>query len=191
MKKIDETSGYIPGQCLVAMPGMGDLRFNHAVIYLCTHSAEGAMGLIINHIVEQISFSDLLGQLNVEPTEHCKNIAVHFGGPVESSRGFVLHSTDYVQDATMLINKNVGLTATVDILRDIAQNKGPKHSLLALGYAGWNSGQLEEELKKNTWLTVDAGEDVLFEKNNNLKWEKALAKIGVDPAKLSDITGTA
>src|ERR1700722_4378493 len=143
MSETDTSSGYLTGQMLIAMPQMQDSRFSRTVVYLCAHSAEGAMGLVVNRLFTALSFPDLLQQLNIPATPHCDQIRVHFGGPVEGGRGFVLHSTDYVQDSTLLVNKQVGLTATVDVLRAIAEGSGPRHSLLALGYAGWAAGQLD------------------------------------------------
>ena len=154
--------GYLAGQMLIAMPQMQDARFSRAVVYLCAHTAEGAMGLVVNRLFNALSFPDLLEQLNIEPTPLCEPIRIHFGGPVEAGRGFVLHSTDYVQDTTLLVDDRVALTATVDVLKAIAEGRGPKQSLLALGYAGWGAGQLDSEIRENAWLNAPSDEELLF-----------------------------
>ena len=143
-------AGYLTGQMLIAMPQMQD-PFSRSVVYICAHTAEGAMGLVVNRLFNALSFPDLLEQLNIKPTPVCDQIRVHFGGPVEAGRGFVLHSTDYVQETTLLVDELVGLTATVDVLKAIADGRGPRHSLLALGYAGWAAGQLDGEIRENAW----------------------------------------
>jgi putative transcriptional regulator len=182
---------YLAGQLLVAMPGMRDPRFARTVIYMCAHTAEGAMGLVLNRILEQITFSDLLTQLGIEPGEGQQGIHVHFGGPVETGRGFVLHSPDYAQDGTLVVSATVALTATVDILRAIAAGNGPRQHLLALGYAGWGPGQLDSEIRANGWLHVAADEALVFDRDLADKWERAMAKIGIDPRMLSDAAGHA
>jgi putative transcriptional regulator len=173
-------SGYLSGTLLVAMPQMGDPRFERTVIYLCAHTAEGAMGLVVNRALEDVHLPDLLHQLNIPDTGSGDAIQVHFGGPVETGQGFILHSADYMQDSTLMVAGGVGLTATLDILKDIARGAGPHRSLLALGYAGWGAGQLESEIQANGWLIVPADEMLLFDHDLETKWERALAKIGVD-----------
>ena len=180
MIKPSVASGYLTGQFLVAMPQMGDARFERTVIYLCAHTAEGAMGLVVNRALEDVHLPDLLNQLNIPDTASAEAIRVHFGGPVETGQGFILHSADYVQDSTLMVGGGVGLTATLDILKDIARGSGPVQSLLALGYAGWGAGQLENEIQANGWLTVPADQALLFDHDLETKWERALAKIGVD-----------
>lgn len=180
MIKPSVASGYLTGQFLVAMPQMGDTRFERTVIYLCAHTAEGAMGLVVNRALEDVRLPDLLRQLNIPDTASAEAIRVHFGGPVETGQGFILHSADYVQDSTLMVGGGVGLTATLDILKDIARGSGPVQSLLALGYAGWGAGQLEGEIQANGWLTVPADQSLLFDHDLETKWERALAKIGVD-----------
>jgi putative transcriptional regulator len=179
------------GQLLVAMPQMRDSRFERSVIYMCAHSAEGAMGLVLNKLFDQISFPDLLDQLNIKTGPRTKQILVHFGGPVESGRGFVLHSDDYVRDGTLTITDGFALTATIDILRAIADGEGPRSSLLALGYAGWGPGQLETEIQQNGWLTVPADPLLVFDGDLEAKWTRALAKLGVQPSALSGEAGHA
>ena len=178
-------SGYLSGTLLVAMPQMGDPRFERAVIYLCAHTAEGAMGLVVNRALEDIRLPDLLRQLSIPDSGSSDAIQVHFGGPVETGQGFILHSADYMQDSTLMVGGSVGLTATLDILKDIARGAGPHRSLLALGYAGWGAGQLESEIQANGWLIVPADEMLLFDHDLETKWERALAKIGVDITLLS------
>jgi putative transcriptional regulator len=149
------------------------------------------MGLVLNKGVEKPTFPDLLQQLKIEPAENADPIHVMFGGPVETGRGFVLHSADYLQDATLLVDHQVGLTATLDILKDIAVGGGPRHKLLMLGYAGWGPGQLDAEIQANGWLNAPADEALIFDHDLDTKWERALAKLGVDGAMLSGDAGHA
>ncbi len=185
------TDPYLTGQLLIAMPGMRDSRFARTVIYLCAHNADGAMGLVVNRLVGAITFPDLLTQLGIESRPLTEEIRVHFGGPVESGRGFVLHSGDYTQEGTLRVNPEVGLTATIDILRDIADGTGPRLQLLALGYAGWGPGQLDSEIQANGWLHVAADEKLVFDADLDSKWERAIAKLGIDPSMLSGDAGHA
>ena len=191
MSAEDDSQGYLTGQLLVAMPQMEDSRFVRSVIYLCAHSAEGAMGLVVNKLMDNISFPDLLDQLNLTGSDTPDGIKVHFGGPVETGRGFVLHSADYVQDATLVIDDTVALTATIDILKAIATGKGPKHSLLALGYAGWGPGQLDDEIQRNGWLSVPADDRLIFGEGLDERWERAIAKLGINASMLSGAAGRA
>lgn len=186
-----ETESYLTGQFLIAMPGMPDDRFQQTLIYLCAHGPEGAMGLVVNKPMESISFPDLLEQLEITVPPQGEGIEVLFGGPVETGRGFVLHSPDYVHDATMVVDDDVALTATVDVLKAIAGGDGPRQSLLALGYAGWGPGQLDNEIKDNGWLCVDADPDLLFNTSVETKWQGAMKKLGIDPFMLSDSAGNA
>ncbi|PTW50069.1 putative transcriptional regulator [Rhodovulum kholense] len=181
------------GKLLIAMPGMGDPRFERSVVYLCAHSDEGAMGLIVNKPLSEISFSDLLDQLDITRSPGARDIRVHFGGPVEHSRGFVLHSGEYRtdRDNTLRVDARFGMTATLDILEDIAQGGGPSSSLLALGYAGWGPGQLEDEILQNGWLTCDADPALVFDGADGSKWERAMRLMGIDPLLLSPAAGRA
>ena len=183
--------GYLEGQFLIAMPTMGDPRFERTVIYMCGHSASGAMGLVINRLAENVTFPDLLGQLGIEPAGDPHEIRVHFGGPVETSRGLVLHTADFTQDATMIVGANVGLTASMDMLRAVALGEGPRHGLLALGYAGWAPGQLEHEIRANGWLHAPADDQILFDSDIDSKWDRAMSTIGFDVAMLSGEAGHA
>lgn len=182
---------YLTGQLLIAMPSMADPRFARTVIYLCAHSDEGAMGLVVNKPLPSITFPELLEQLGIDSGEEVDKLRVHFGGPVESGRGFVLHSADFVREGTMVVDNGVALTATIDILRAIAAGQGPRHHLLALGYAGWGPGQLDAEIQANGWLHAPADTAILFDPDLSTKWERAIAKLGITPAMLSAEAGHA
>lgn len=183
---------YLEGKLLIAMPGMGDSRFDRTVIYLCAHTPEGAMGLIVNKPSPELRFSDLLDQLDIKTSAKADEISVFFGGPVEHGRGFVLHSPDYASsDSTLKVNKDFGMTATLDILEDIANSDGPEKCLLALGYAGWGPGQLEAEIQANGWLVGDASHQLVFATKNQAKWGATLSSIGIDPKLLSAEGGRA
>jgi len=191
--------GYLDGQLLIAMPVMEDERFARSVIYVCAHSSEGAMGIIVNRPAGSIDFTDLLVQLDIikksdqiELPEAAEAMKVMKGGPVETGRGFVLHSSDFfIEDATLPIDDGICLTATVDILRAIAKGDGPKHAMLALGYAGWAPGQLETEIQDNGWLHCPADSDLIFGRDVEDKYNRALHKIGIDPGMLSNEVGHA
>ncbi|WP_235970974.1 YqgE/AlgH family protein [Palleronia pontilimi] len=181
----------LTGKLLVAMPGMGDPRFERAVLLICTHDGEGAMGLMVNKPAPQLSFHDLLTQLQL-PCETAAPRQVHFGGPVEGQRGFVLHSRDYAGDAsTLAVDETTAMTATLDILRDIAGGTGPAHALVALGYAGWSPGQVEGEIAANGWLVVDPTPELVFGADNDAKWMAAIRALGIDPLLLSGAGGRA
>ena len=182
---------YLAGHFLVAMPGMPDPRFAKTVIYMCAHTAEGAMGLVVNQAIDDLTFPDLLEQLGIVSAGDVPPIAIQFGGPVEQGRGFVLHTADYLHETTMVVEDGVALTATVDILRDLAAGHGPDKSLLALGYAGWGPGQLDKEILENGWLSVKADADILFSTDLKRKWNSALAKLGIDLSLLSEEAGHA
>jgi putative transcriptional regulator len=180
------------GRLLIAMPNMGDPRFERTVIYMCSHSDEGAMGLVVNRRADGVSFRELMSQLQIDLGPQSQRVDIRYGGPVEMGRGFVLHSNDFfVEDATMRVTDAVSLTATLDVLRAMAAGAGPKKALIALGYSGWAPRQLEGELQRNGWLTCDADDEILFSADDARKWEKALAKLGVHPSLLSAIGGTA
>jgi len=193
----DET--YLDGQFLIAMPNIGDPRFARSVVYMCAHTDQGAMGLIINHRAEGLDFATLLEQLGILPGEEqirlpaaVRSKPVLIGGPVEPARGFVLHTADYhLPDGTLNVTGSIGLTATMDILQAIAAGAGPRRSLLALGYAGWSAGQLEAEIADNGWLTCAADEDILFDAPMDDRYEKALARLGIGLGNLSSGAGHA
>ncbi|MDA7947297.1 MAG: YqgE/AlgH family protein [Hyphomicrobiaceae bacterium] len=195
----DANSQFLDGQMLVAMPAMEDPRFSRSVIYLCAHSSDGAMGIIINQRAPNINFAELMKQLDILSDEDAIQVppsldtmAVHVGGPVEPGRGFVLHSSDYyVEDSTLPIDEGVSLTATIDILRAIAAGDGPDDALLALGYAGWAPGQLENEFQSNGWLHCPADPAMLFDADIDSKYERAIRRIGIDPGRLVNDSGHA
>ncbi|MEZ5924484.1 MAG: YqgE/AlgH family protein [Hyphomicrobiaceae bacterium] len=192
-------SPYLDGQLLIAMPSMTDRRFQRSVIFMCAHSSDGAMGLIINQRAKNIGFADLLSQLDLLPDESDESIEerlesmiVHIGGPVESGRGFVLHSSDYfIKEATLGIGNGMCLTATMDILRAIAAGKGPRQAMLALGYSGWAAGQLEGEIQSNGWLHGPSDPELVFELDLDQKYDQALLNIGVNPLHLVADSGHA
>ncbi|WP_298260083.1 YqgE/AlgH family protein [uncultured Litoreibacter sp.] len=187
---IDSTS--LAGKLLIAMPDMGDPRFERSVIFMCSHSAERAMGLIVNKTARDLKFNDLLKQLDIPLAPPEREITVHIGGPVDYGRGFVLHSPDYHStDNTLDIDGGYGLTATLDILEDISTGDGPEQCLLTMGYAGWGAGQLENEIQRNGWLICDADSDLIFKGANIAKWSGALDLLGVDPLMLSPGGGSA
>ena len=190
-KPIEGDDGYLTGQFLIAMPTMGDPRFERTVVYICAHSADGAMGLVVNKVASEIDFPELLNQLEIETDGIKHPVPVLMGGPVETGRGFVLHSMDYSQDSTLKVTDEVGLTATVDILRAIAEGDGPTKSLLILGYSGWSSGQLDGEIQANGWLNVSSDASILFDEDLNSKWDRAVRKVGIDPSFLSVEAGHA
>ena len=181
----------LQAQLLIAMPSMQDERFQRSVIFMCSHTADaGAMGLMINKQLPNLQFADLARQLDIE-AENSPPITMHFGGPVETGRGFVLHSDDYHRDATVPMAEGVSMTATVDILRAMASGAGPGDAILALGYAGWAPGQLEQEIQRNDWLHCTADSDIIFEVALDSKWEAAVRRIGIDPSMLSMQAGRA
>src|SRR6266480_7966615 len=190
--------GYLDGQMLIAMPAMTDEPFARSLIYVCAHSSEGAMGIIVNHPAENIKFPDLLVQLDVIPAADLiqlppkADVKVLKGGPVETGRGFVLHSADFfIENSTLPIDNGICLTATLDILKAIARGQGPESAVLALGYAGWGAGQLENEIQENGWLHCPADSELIFGPDTEGKYGKALRKIGIDPGMLSSESGHA
>jgi len=191
MENERQISGSVEGQLLIAVPHMEDPRFRHSVIFMCSHSRSGAVGLVVNKIIEDMPFSELLQQLEIERGDNGKAIRVHFGGPVEPGRGFVLHTADYKIDGTTQVAGGMALTATTDILRDMASGRGPQDCLLALGYSGWGPGQLDREIQENGWLVVPSDRDLLFDADVESKWQRAYAKLGVEPGALSQTAGRA
>ncbi len=195
----DSIFGYLDGHFLVAMPGMADGRFAHAVVYMCAHSAKGAMGIVLNQRASNLSFRDLLLQLDIigddEPIRlpsPADRMLVHRGGPVETGRGFVLHSDDFfIESSTLPIDDGICLTATLEILKAIAEGRGPEQAMLALGYAGWGPGQLEAEIQANGWITCPADPELIFDADLDSKWDRALALLGIDPRMLSSDAGHA
>lgn len=195
-----EETDSLEGQFLIAMPSMADSRFEHSVIYLCSHSDQGAMGLVVNQVARHLSLEELLIQLDIVNNDESairlpdsvRGMNVHKGGPVEVERGFVLHSDDFMlNQSTLTIDNGICLTATLEILRALAQGDGPEQAILALGYAGWAPGQLENEIQANGWLTAPADPEILFDTDFDAKWHRALASMGIDPAMLYSDAGHA
>lgn len=190
---------YLDGQFLIAMPSQLDGPFARTIVYVCAHSKDGAMGIMINQPARQITFHDLLVQLDIIPDDGgiqlpvpARDLQVHRGGPVETSRGFVLHSSDYfIENSTLPIDEHVSLTATLEILKAIAAGKGPESALLALGYAGWSPGQLDNEIQENGWLNCPAIPELIFDEDLDSKYARVLASIGIDPGRLSSEAGHA
>jgi putative transcriptional regulator len=196
--RVNDKMQTLEGQLLIAMPNMGDPRFERTVIFLCAHSPDGAMGFVVNRTMEQPSIPDFLKQLNIITdeeditiSEELQRMPLHIGGPVEPGRGFVLHSSEYRSDSTLRIDANISLTATLEILRAIATGNGPREVLLALGYSGWAGGQLEEEIASNGWLTSPADPTLLFDPTDEAKYERALRSMGINPSLLSGDAGHA
>jgi len=185
---------YLEGHCLIAMPNMPDPKMEQSVLFLCAHSNKGAMALCLNKLVSNITFFDLLRQLRIRPQSRALNgLAVQFGGPVETGRGFVLHSPDYAagNNTTVNVGNAVGLTATVDVLKAIADGKGPKQAMVALGYAGWGAGQLDREMTGESWFPSECTADILFNVPADKKWAAAYAAAGVDASHLVSGAGSA
>ena len=185
--------GFLTGKLLIATPSMGDPRFEKTVILVCHHTPETAMGIVINKAIDGMTFRKLLKQLKIRmPAGEAGDAPVHFGGPVQTSRGFVLHSDDYsLDESTLSVTPGVSLTATMEVLKALGEEAGPEKALFALGYAGWGAGQLEAELQQNAWLIGEVEEDFIFDPDLGGKWLAALAMIGVDPAMMSDEMGRA
>jgi putative transcriptional regulator len=187
------TAADLTGKLLIAMPDMGDPRFHGSVVFLCAHSAEGAMGLIVNKPMSDIRFADMLDQLEIGHGPDTRDVAICYGGPVELGRGFVLHTADPVGAGRdgLRVDDRFAMTATLDVLEDLARGSGPPEALLALGYAGWGPGQLEDEIQQNGWLTADAAPELVFATPMDGKWEAALASLGISPLTLSSQAGHA
>ena len=183
--------GRLTGQLLIAMPAMNTPHFAQSVIYMCAHTPEGAMGIVVNHPITRPSFDDLLEQLEVLPAPPRRRVELCRGGPVDSARGFVLHTSDWTGEGSLQVNDDMALTASLDVLKAIADGGGPARGLLALGYAGWGPGQLDREFQENAWLSAPATLDLLFDHDNETKWRRAMAILKVDPLLLSGTAGHA
>jgi putative transcriptional regulator len=182
---------FLTGHLLIAMPTMADPRFAQSVIYLCAHTPEGAMGLVLNKPLQRPGFDELLRQLEVAPAPPARRIRLCSGGPMDNARGFVLHTSDWTGEGSLRVNDELALTASLDVLKAIAEGGGPREGLLALGYAGWGPGQLDAEIQQNAWLSVPADEGIVFDGEHNTKWRRALAKLHIDPLLLSGAAGHA
>ncbi len=190
--KLASGESFLEGKLLIAMPGMSDDRFAQTVVFVCAHSSKGAMGIVINKPIPGLSFNNLMQQLELPTADRMADFPVLYGGPVESGRGFVLHTDDYEgSESTLPVSEEISLTATLDILRDMAKGKGPKKALFALGYAGWDAGQVEEEFQRNGWLHCEADPTLVFSGDMESKWRTALARLGVGPSGLVAETGRA
>ncbi len=188
----DEPAAGLTGQLLIAMPSLLDRAFQQTVVFLCAHSAEdGAMGLVVNRRLAEPGFDDLLAQLEIAPAPPRRRIALCAGGPVENSRGFVLHSSDWSGSGSLVVDDDVVLTASLDVLREIADGQGPRQALLALGHAAWGPGQLEAEIRQNAWLTAPPTDAIVFGSDHDRKWHRAFAALGVDPMRLVGDVGNA
>lgn len=183
--------GFFTGQLLIAMPAMSDPRFMQSVIYVCAHTPDGAMGLVVNRPIVKPSFDELLKQLDVAPAPPARRIRLCAGGPMDNARGFVLHTSDWTGDGSLRVNESLALTASLDVLKAIAEGGGPREGLLALGYAGWGPGQLDNEIQQNAWLSVPADETLVFDDGHDTKWRRALGKLHIDPLLLSEAAGHA
>ena len=190
-KKEFTPNNYLTGKLLVAMPFMADNRFDHAVIYVCGHDEYGAIGLTISKPLYSLTFSDLLMQLDIIPLPTARSVQMLAGGPVEVSRGFVLHSLDYKSDSTVRVGEHYAITATLDILRTLAVGHGPRKFILTLGYAGWRAGQLEQEIQENLWMIVEPTDEIVFNAPLEFRWRASMASLGVDPLTLSLESGRA
>ena len=190
--RASEGESFLEGKLLIALPGMSDPRFEKSVIFMCAHSAEGAMGLIINKPIEGLGFHDLVKNLDMRVTSNAPDSPILFGGPVETGRGFVLHSSEYESESfTMPVTEDVSLTATLDILRAMAEGRGPQSALFTLGYAGWGPGQIEDEIRLNGWIHCDPDSKLVFDPDMDSKWSAALRKLGIDLSVLSTNAGRA
>lgn len=187
-----EGENFLEGKLLIALPGLSDPRFEKSVIFMCAHSSEGAMGLIINKPIEGLGFQDLVKNLNIRVKSNTPDAPVLFGGPVDTGRGFVLHSSEYKSGGgTMPVTSEISLTATLDILRAMAEGQGPELSAFTLGYAGWGPGQIEDEIRLNGWVHCDADSKIIFDTDMDGKWSAALRKLGIDLSLLSANSGRA
>jgi putative transcriptional regulator len=190
MQTKDEPA-FLTGRLLIAMPSIVDSKLSHSVIFMCAHTSDGAMGIQLNKPIERPSFDDLLRQLDIEPAPPARRIQLMSGGPVDHARGFVLHTSDWTADASLQVDDGHALTASLDVLKAIAEGGGPRQGLLALGYVGWGAGQLDDELRRSAWLEAPADELLLFDGDHDTKWRRALGKLNIDPLMLSAAVGHA
>ncbi len=185
------TDHFLTGQLLIATPVLTDPRFAQSVVCVCAHTPDGAMGLVVNRPLVHPSFDELLTQLDIEPTPPARRIRLFAGGPVDNARGFVLHTADWISEGSLKVTDDLALTASLDVLKVIAEGGGPREGLLALGYAGWGPGQLDAELQQNAWLSAPVDERLLFGNDHDAKWRRALALLNIDPLLLSETAGHA
>lgn len=179
------------GQILVAMPSLTDPRFREAVIFMCGHDEQGAMGIMVNKLIDNVYLEDIVDQIDITPSGDVPRLPIHYGGPVEIGRGFVLHTTDFLSDSSVEITDDIALTASTKIFEYVLKGHGPNHLLIALGYAGWSQGQLEDEIMQNSWLVLPADASLLFDRDPSSLWKRTLKKFGIDPNCLSLHSGRA
>jgi putative transcriptional regulator len=191
----EEEKLYLTGKLLLSMPSMGDPRFKKSVIYICVHDENGAMGIVVNDVIDGLDFSEVLEQLGItgesESTKKLLGLPILNGGPVETARGIMLHSRDFKRDDTVEIENGLSITGTIDALKEISEGHMPENMVFALGYAGWGAGQLEDEIQQNAWLVLDSGDDIVFSATAGEMWGEAIARLGIDPALLSSDGGRA
>ena len=191
MSDYDGADGYLTGKLLIAMPAIRDQRFEHSVIYVCAHTQDGAMGIVVNHPLKTPTFDELARQFAIQPMPPVRHVDLYSGGPVETERGFVLHTSDWTSEESFRIDQAVALTGSLDAMKIIAAGGGPRECILALGYAGWGPGQLDAELTTNVWLSAPADPTMLFGRDHETKWARALAELRIDPLQLSNVAGHA
>jgi putative transcriptional regulator len=173
--------GFLTGKLLIAMPYLPDPRFNQSVIYVCGHDETGAMGLVVNKPLYTVTFKELIEQMNLPAHNDMPDFPIHYGGPVEIGRGFVLHTIDYLTETSVIINGEFALTATLEVLRAMSSGRGPKNTILALGYVGWDEQQLEKEIQENGWIVIEPTPELVFSDDFDDMWRSAMLSIGVDP----------
>ena len=182
---------FLEGQLLIATPAITDERFLKSVIFICSHDKNHAMGLVLNKINKDVNFKIFCDLMSINTINFNNNKNVRIGGPMDTNRGFVLHSSDHVLPDTKIINKSFGMTSSIDIIKEIASGKGPSSSIITVGYSGWFSGQLESELKENSWLTLPATPEIVFNTELNSVWELSLNELGIKPSQISSNFGNA
>lgn len=191
VSKLSPKERYLQGNLLIATPNVSGSCFSRSVIYMCSHTDDGAMGMIINNQIPHIDSREILEQLDIKLDDGIPDIPIHFGGPVDPARGFVIHSAEYKTTDTVNIDDSISITSNADVLRDLAKGRGPHHSILVLGYSGWEAGQVEQEIEDNSWLVVPATNALIFGDENEMKWDLAANSLGVDMNKLSTTAGHA
>ena len=187
----NDTQSSLAGHLLIATSVVQNSCFNRSVIYLCAHNTEGAMGIIVNYPVENIGIKDIFEQLDIKGQPALRDIPIHFGGPVEANRGFVLHSADYASDESLIRKDGIAVTASLSILQALAQGDGPEQGMLVLGYAGWSPKQLEAEIEAGNWIVVPASSELVFGRDNGTKWNSAISTLGIDMGHFSSEVGHA
>lgn len=188
---VDVNENYLTGKCLISMPGIADERFDKSVIYICSHNKDGAMGFVVNKKIKEFSFADLANQLPINTIKPIAPMDLYQGGPLEKVRGFVLHSIDYLKGDSIVIDKDIAISSSIDVLTDIAFGNGPKDNLIALGYASWQPSQLESEIINNMWMVAPSSPELVFRTKDEEKWQRAMDTIGLDLNRLCALCGRA